>query len=99
MTKQEVCPRNNNHKNILDLKTVITELKNSVLFHKNLDHAEELKCGAEYQAHLNTFNSFWHFGLSSPGCLGSIEFQDSVFPCNTVAGRGTPSRARNWTLV
>ena len=42
MTKQEVCHRNNNHKNILDLKTVITELKNSVLFQKNLDHAEEL---------------------------------------------------------
>ena len=42
MTKQEVCPRNNNHKNILDLKTVITELKNSVLFQQNLDHAEEL---------------------------------------------------------
>lgn len=42
MTKQEVCPRNNNHKNILDLKTVITELKNSVLFQKKLDHAEEL---------------------------------------------------------
>ena len=40
--KQEVCPRNNNHKSILNLKYAMTELNNSVLLQKNLDHAEEL---------------------------------------------------------